>query len=85
MQLPVDIHWPGNHRSGLLTTEDPSSFHGIPVVVFDGIAHSVSDLPSGCRVVVEWCRVRTGPVWEIVERLLTAGTFPVEIQFFTLT
>lgn len=85
MQLPVDIRWPGNYRSGLLTTEDPWSLHGIPVLVFDGIAHSMSDLPSGCRVVVEWCRVRTGPVWEMVERLLTARMFPVEIHFSTST
>ena len=80
MQLPVDIHWQGNHRSGLLTTEHPSSSHGIPVLVFDGRPYDAGDLPSGCKVVVTWCKVRTGPVWELVERVLTARIFPVEIQ-----
>jgi hypothetical protein len=79
-EYPVDVVWPGNHRRGMLqyAPEWGSRFGG-PVLVMDEKVYGASELPKGCKVVVIWREVRTGPVWELIRRAMTIGQFPIGI------
>ena len=73
---PVDVVWPGNHRRGMLQYSPEDSY---PTLVMDGKEYEAPELPKGCKVVVIWREVRTGPVWELMHRAMTIGQFPIEI------
>lgn len=79
MQISVDINWPDNHRRGVLTTEHPQSSYGIPVLVFDGEPCGPAELAPDVRVTATWRKVRTGPVWALIQKAIDAG-YPIEVD-----
>ena len=79
-KYPVDVVWLGNHRRGMLQyAPEWGSRHGGPVLLMDGKVYGASELPKGCKVVVNWREVRTGPVWELIQRAMTIGHFSIGI------
>ena len=80
LEYPVDVVSPGNHRRGMLqyASERGSRFRD-PVLIIDGKEYGASELPKGCKVVVNCREVRAGPVWDLIRSAMTAGQFPLEI------
>lgn len=80
MQKAVKVRWPGNERSGLLSNERAECHYGQPVLVMEGQAMGIGELPPGAKVYVGWrWKARVGPVWALIQGAINAG-YPVEIE-----
>lgn len=79
MEIGVKVRWPGNERSGLLSNERAECHYGQPVLVMEGQALGIVELPPGAKIYISWRKARVGPVWSLIQESINAG-YPVEIE-----
>ena len=83
------------HDRAVLTDEHATSYHRLPVLVFQGEPLGIADVVTSdgakvkclltyginriTKIKAVWRQTRTGPVWSLIQKAIDAG-YPIEID-----
>jgi hypothetical protein len=79
MNKGVRVKGPGFDYPAELRDDRAECHYEQPVLVMDGQALGIAELPPGSRVKVVWKKARTGPVWNFIQGAINAG-YPIELD-----